>query len=37
MPDSLMPPNGATSVEIKPVLIAIIPYSRPSDARQMRA
>ena len=37
MPDSLMPPKGATSVEITPVLMPRIPYSSPSDTRQIRA
>src|SRR5437868_13603172 len=34
MPDSFMPPKGATSVEIRPVLMPTIPYSRPSETRQ---
>ena len=36
MPDSLTPPNGATSVEMTPVLMPTIPYSSPSETRQMR-
>ena len=28
MPDSLTPPNGATSVEMMPVLIPTMPYSK---------
>ena len=36
MPDSFMPPNGATSVEISPVLTPTIPYSRASATRQTR-
>jgi len=36
-PDSFTPPNGATSVEINPVLIPTIPYSSPSATRQIRA
>ena len=36
MPDSLTPPNGATSVEMKPVLMPTIPYSSASETRQMR-
>ena len=36
MPDSFTPPNGATSVEMKPVLMPTMPYSRPSETRQMR-
>ncbi len=35
-PDSLTPPNGATSVEIRPVLIPTMPYSSASATRQMR-
>ena len=35
-PDSLTPPNGATSVETKPVLMPTMPYSSASDTRQMR-
>src|SRR4051812_35883361 len=37
MPDSLSPPNGATSDEMKPVLIPWMPYSSADDRRQMRA
>ena len=37
MPDSFMPPNGATSVETTPVLMPRIPYSSASETRQMRA
>src|SRR5262249_62340985 len=33
-PDSFTPPNGAPSVEIRPVLIPTIPYSRASATRQ---
>ena len=36
MPDSFIPPKGATSVEMNPVLIPTIPYSSASDTRQMR-
>src|SRR5581483_9398830 len=36
MPDSFIPPNGATSVEIKPVLIPTMPYSSASATRQIR-
>ena len=36
MPDSFMPPNGATSVEMMPVLMPTMPYSRPSATRQTR-
>ena len=36
MPDSFIPPNGATSVEMNPVLIPTIPYSSPSETRQTR-
>src|SRR5262249_7511514 len=36
-PDCLMPPNGATSFEIRPVLMPTIPYSSASDTRQTRA
>jgi hypothetical protein len=36
MPDSFMPPNGATSVEIRPVLMPTMPYSSASDTRQTR-
>src|SRR5437762_3982914 len=36
MPDSLTPPNGATSVEMMPVLIPMMPYSSASATRQMR-
>src|SRR5205814_4945814 len=36
MPDSLTPPNGATSVEITPVLMPRMPYSSASETRQMR-
>ncbi len=36
MPDSFMPPNGATSVEIMPVLMPTMPYSSASATRQMR-
>src|SRR5262245_31746617 len=35
-PDSLTPPNGATSVEISPVLMPTMPYSSASATRQMR-
>src|SRR5581483_10202774 len=37
MPDSFMPPNGATSVEMMPSLIPRMPYSRASATRMMRA
>src|SRR5580658_354431 len=36
-PDSFTPPKGATSVEIIPVLIPTMPYSRASATRQTRA
>ncbi len=36
MPDSLTPPNGATSEEMKPVLMPWMPYSSASERRQMR-
>ena len=36
IPDSFIPPNGATAVEIRPVLMPTIPYSRASDTRQTR-
>src|SRR5690625_4604743 len=36
MPDCLMPPNGATSVETTPSLMPTMPYSRPSATRQIR-
>ena len=36
MPDSFMPPNGATSVEMKPVLMPTMPYSSASATRQTR-
>ena len=36
-PLCLTPPNGATSFEIKPQLIPIIPDSIAAEARQMRA
>src|SRR6185503_1351392 len=35
-PDSLTPPNGATSVEMMPVLMPTMPYSSASATRQMR-
>src|SRR5258707_10412570 len=35
-PDSFMPPNGATSVEMIPVLIPTMPYSSASATRQTR-
>src|SRR5262249_25877622 len=35
-PDSLTPPNGATSAEITPVLTPTMPYSSASATRQMR-
>src|SRR5688572_32319443 len=35
-PDSLTPPNGATSVEIRPVLMPTIPDSSASATRQTR-
>src|SRR5438093_5322509 len=35
-PDSFMPPNGATSVEMMPVLMPTMPYSSASATRQMR-
>ena len=36
IPDSFIPPKGATSVEIRPVLTPTIPYSSASETRQMR-
>ena len=36
MPDSLTPPNGATSVEMMPVLMPTMPYSSASATRQTR-
>ena len=36
IPDSLTPPNGATSFEMIPSLTPTMPYSRPSETRQMR-
>ena len=35
-PEDLIPPNGATSVEISPSLIPTMPYSRASLMRQAR-
>src|SRR5262249_14895326 len=35
-PDSCTPPNGATSVEMMPVLMPTMPYSRASATRQTR-
>ena len=35
-PDSFTPPNGATSVEMMPVLMPTIPYSSASATRQIR-
>jgi hypothetical protein len=32
-PDSFIPPNGASSLEIAPVLIPTIPYSSASATR----
>ncbi len=37
MPDSLTPPNGATSVEMTPVLMPTMPYSSASETRQIAA
>ena len=37
MPDSLTPPNGATSVEMMPVLMPTMPDSMASATRQTRA
>src|SRR5580704_8934412 len=37
VPDSFIPPNGATSVEISPVLSPTMPYSSASATRQERA
>ena len=31
-----MPPKGATSVEMRPVLMPTMPYSSASDTRQTR-
>src|SRR5262249_52203750 len=36
MPDSFTPPNGATSVEMMPVLMPPMPYPSASAPRQMR-
>src|SRR6266436_3382602 len=36
-PDSFTPPKGATSVEMMPVLMPTMPYSRVSATRQTRA
>src|SRR6185295_17145415 len=36
MPDSFMPPNGATSVEMMPSLTPTMPYSSPSSTRKIR-
>src|SRR5687768_15896655 len=36
MPDSFIPPNGATSVEISPVLTPTMPYSSASATRHTR-
>src|SRR5262249_52940611 len=36
VPDSFMPPKGATSVEIIPVLMPTMPYSTCSATRQTR-
>src|SRR5689334_4057461 len=36
MPDSFMPPNGATSVEMMPTLMPMMPASMPSATRQTR-
>src|SRR6266508_588405 len=36
IPDSFIPPNGATSVEMKPVLMPTMPYSSASATRQIR-
>ena len=36
MPDSFTPPNGATSVEMMPVLMPTMPYSSASATRQTR-
>src|SRR5690606_2241682 len=36
-PDCFTPPNGATSLEIRPVLTPTIPYSSASATRKMRA
>ena len=35
-PDCLTPPKGATSLEIRPVLMPTMPYSSARDTRQMR-
>ena len=37
MPDSLTPPKGATSEEMKPVLMPTIPYSSASATRHVRS
>ncbi len=36
VPDSFQPPNGASSVEMMPVLRPTIPYSSHSATRQAR-
>src|ERR1051325_8398291 len=36
MPDSFMPPKGATSVEMSPSLMPTMPYSSASATRQTR-
>lgn len=36
IPDSLIPPKGAISVEMSPVLTPTIPYWSPSATRQVR-
>src|SRR5215475_8165594 len=36
-PDSFTPPNGATSVEMRPVFTPTMPYSRASATRHTRA
>ena len=36
IPDSFTPPNGATSVEMSPVLMPTIPYSSASATRFTR-
>ena len=36
VPDSFMPPKGATSVEMMPVLMPMMPYSTCSATRYTR-
>lgn len=36
MPEAFMPPKGATSVEMRPVLMPTMPYSSAPPTRQTR-